>query len=66
MKPSTTAIKTSAAFVRFLTCCLLSGVLILISGSSVRADEIVCITCHSAMPGKYGEPVKLWKGSIHA
>jgi hypothetical protein len=32
----------------------------------VYADEIVCITCHSAMPGKYGEPVKLWKGSIHS
>lgn len=29
------------------------------------AEDIVCITCHSAMPGKYGEPVKLWKGSIH-
>ena len=28
--------------------------------------QIVCITCHGAMPGKYGEPVKLWKGSIHA
>jgi len=33
---------------------------------SVQAEEIVCITCHSALPGKYGEPVKLWKGSIHA
>jgi len=29
------------------------------------AEDIVCITCHSTMPGKYGEPVKLWKGSIH-
>lgn len=29
------------------------------------AEDIVCITCHSAMPGKYSEPVKLWKGSIH-
>jgi formate-dependent nitrite reductase cytochrome c552 subunit len=34
--------------------------------SSVYAEDIVCVTCHSAMPGKYGEPVKLWKGSIHA
>jgi hypothetical protein len=33
---------------------------------SVSAEDIVCITCHSAMPGKYSEPVKLWKGSIHA
>lgn len=28
--------------------------------------EIVCITCHGKLPGKYGEPVKLWQGSIHA
>ena len=27
---------------------------------------IVCIQCHSAMPGRLGEPVKLWTGSIHA
>lgn len=33
---------------------------------AAHADDIVCITCHSALPGKYGEPVKLWKGSIHA
>jgi formate-dependent nitrite reductase cytochrome c552 subunit len=30
------------------------------------ADEIVCITCHSSMPGKFGEPVKLWQESIHS
>ena len=30
------------------------------------AEDIVCITCHSALPGKYSEPVKLWQGSIHA
>jgi hypothetical protein len=29
-------------------------------------DEIVCVQCHSKLPGKYGEPVKLWQGSIHA
>ncbi len=28
--------------------------------------EIVCIQCHAKLPGKYGEPVKLWQGSIHA
>jgi formate-dependent nitrite reductase cytochrome c552 subunit len=32
----------------------------------LHAEEIACITCHGALPGKYGEPVKLWKGSIHA
>jgi hypothetical protein len=66
MRPSTTAIKTSAGFLRILTCCLLGGVLFLLGVAPVQADEIVCITCHSAMPGKFGEPVKLWKGSIHA
>ena len=30
------------------------------------AEDIVCITCHGAMAGKYGEPVRLWQGSIHA
>lgn len=30
------------------------------------AENIVCITCHGALAGKYGEPVKLWQGSIHA
>jgi hypothetical protein len=29
------------------------------------SSEIVCIQCHSTMPGRFGEPVKLWKGSIH-
>ena len=29
-------------------------------------EESVCIRCHSALPGKPGEPVKLWRGSIHA
>jgi hypothetical protein len=28
--------------------------------------EIVCIQCHGTLSGKYGEPVRLWKGSIHA
>ncbi|KAA0889125.1 cytochrome c3 family protein [Oryzomonas rubra] len=33
---------------------------------AAEPQEIVCIQCHGAMPGKIGEPVKLWKGSIHA
>lgn len=28
--------------------------------------EIVCIKCHGKLPGKFGEPVGLWRGSIHA
>lgn len=30
------------------------------------AAEPVCIQCHSQMPEKYSQPVKLWRGSIHA
>jgi len=30
------------------------------------AAEIVCINCHESMPGRLGEPVKLWQDSIHA
>lgn len=40
----------------------------LVTSPAGAADppEIVCIQCHSTMPGKIGEPVKLWRGSIHA
>jgi hypothetical protein len=31
-----------------------------------QTAETACIKCHGAMPGRLGEPVKLWKGSIHA
>ncbi len=37
-----------------------------LSVATAAAQEVVCITCHGAMPGKYGEPVPLWKTSIHA
>ena len=30
------------------------------------AQENVCVNCHGSLPGKYGEPVTLWKTSIHA
>jgi len=33
---------------------------------AAEPTEAVCITCHGALPGKYGEPVRLWRGSIHA
>jgi hypothetical protein len=44
---------------------VLAAVLAMGCGTALAA-EIVCIQCHSAMPGKFGEPVKLWQGSIHA
>ena len=28
--------------------------------------KIVCIDCHGKLPGRLGEPVNLWQGSIHA
>lgn len=34
--------------------------------AAAATDDIVCIQCHSKLPGKYGEPVRLWQGSIHA
>lgn len=36
-----------------------------VSAAVAPIGEIVCIQCHGAMSGKYGEPVKLWRGSIH-
>lgn len=37
-----------------------------VTATAAGTAEIVCIQCHSKLPGKYGEPVKLWQGSIHA
>lgn len=36
------------------------------SAFAQEAAEPVCIQCHSKMPEKYSEPVRLWRGSIHA
>ena len=32
---------------------------------AAEANEIVCIQCHSTLPGALGEPVKMWRGSVH-
>ena len=45
---------------------ILFALLLPAASFAAEPQEIVCIQCHSAMPGKLGEPVKLWKGSIHA
>ncbi len=45
---------------------ILFALLLPVSSFAAESTEIVCIQCHSTMPGKIGEPVKLWKGSIHA
>ena len=45
---------------------LLLTLLLPLTSIAAEQPQIVCIQCHSAMPGKLGEPVKLWQGSIHA
>ncbi|NJD90742.1 MAG: cytochrome C [Geobacter sp.] len=45
---------------------LLAAVTLLTIPSPATAADIVCIQCHGKLPGKYGEPVQLWQGSIHA
>jgi hypothetical protein len=37
-----------------------------VPGFAAEQPEIVCIQCHGAMTGRLGEPVALWRGSIHA
>ncbi|HZV81076.1 MAG TPA: cytochrome c3 family protein [Geobacteraceae bacterium] len=37
-----------------------------VAAMAAAGGQIVCITCHGTLPGKFGEPVKLWQGSIHA
>ncbi len=34
--------------------------------TGLAAQDNACVQCHSALPGKFGEPVILWKTSIHA
>ena len=43
----------------------LCSVLSFSSGTALASDEIVCITCHSALPEKFSQPAKHWKGSVH-
>jgi len=32
----------------------------------LQAAEISCIVCHEGQPGRLGDPVEQWRGSIHA
>lgn len=48
---------------------LLLAVILLILPSLLLAQEqqeIVCIQCHSGLPEKFSQPIKLWRSSIHA
>ncbi len=40
--------------------------LTVLPGGMLHAQESVCIQCHGALPGRLGEPVKMWRGSVHA
>jgi hypothetical protein len=33
---------------------------------AILAQETVCIECHQAHPGRLGDPVEAWRGSVHA
>lgn len=55
--------------IRSVACHMLILLLALSGTGGAKATElpqIVCIQCHGAMPGRLGEPVKLWQGSVHA
>jgi formate-dependent nitrite reductase cytochrome c552 subunit len=58
--------RENAMMMRSLFAGLVVLALIALNCGSVLAADIVCVTCHAAQPGRYGEPVKLWQGSIHA
>jgi hypothetical protein len=48
---------------------IFSLVVLLVQFAPVRCgaqEEIVCIQCHGAQTGRLGDPVKLWRNSIHA
>lgn len=65
MRRSFTAGSVARACRHSVTILLLVSVMFLSGAAGVRADEIVCIQCHTALPEKYSQPVKLWRGSIH-
>ncbi len=36
------------------------------AGSALAAEDTVCIQCHGGLDGHLGEPVALWRTSVHA
>lgn len=58
---------TMTIFMKFFTLATAFIVLHLLQQTcQAQERETVCIQCHSTMPEKYSQPVKLWRGSIHA
>lgn len=47
-------------------CILFIALLLPLTSFAQQPAEIVCISCHSGLPETYSQPVKLWRGSIHA
>jgi hypothetical protein len=45
--------------------CLFIFLMMLLPGT-LFAQETVCIQCHGSLPDRLGEPVKLWRESIHS
>jgi len=56
---------TIAPLLRLLAVTACCVVLLLATVRTGQAEEIVCIQCHTALPEKYSQPVKLWRTSIH-
>lgn len=64
----------SSSFARFLVRApfgrlLLVLCLVLVTGQALAVEEPpanVCVQCHGVQPGRLGEPVAQWRGSIHA
>ena len=45
---------------------LLAALALAAASPAAAQEEIVCVQCHGTLPGKPGEPVRLWRDSIHA
>jgi Cytochrome c7 and related cytochrome c len=58
--------KPASTFDRLRILALLIACLAISVVTAPAAQDNACVTCHSSLPGKFGEPVILWKTSIHA
>jgi hypothetical protein len=65
MKPERRAMKnlTFSISLALLGACMITPVAAAVVSPP---QEIVCIRCHGGQPGRLGEPVKLWRESIHS
>ena len=63
MKYLGTGFKISAGLSALLVVLLVTCI---VPAAAQEAAEPVCIGCHAGLPEKYSEPVRLWRGSIHA